>query len=152
MSTQTIEKTILSNLNTNEDYSRKVLPFLKPDYFSDRTERIVFQEIEKFVDKYNTIPTKETLCIEVEDRKDLNDEEYRNVIETINALKSSDVDLNWLTDVTEKFCKDKAVYNAVLDGIKIIDGKDKDQTPEAIPTILSDALSVSFDTMWVTTM
>ena len=146
MSTQTIEKTILSNLNTNEDYSRKVLPFLKPDYFSDRTERIVFQEIEKFVDKYNTIPTKETLCIEVEDRKDLNDEEYRNVIETINALKSSDVDLNWLTDVTEKFCKDKAVYNAVLDGIKIIDGKDKDQTPEAIPTILSDALSVSFDT------
>jgi len=149
MSTQTIEKTILTQLISNEDYSRKVLPFLKPEYYSDRTERLVFQQIAKFIEKYNSIPTKECLHIEVEERTDLNDDEYRKVIETIDGLNCSDplsIDQNWLGDVTEKFCKDKAVYNAVLDGIRIIDGKDKEKTPESIPSILSEALSVSFDT------
>ena len=145
MSTQTIERTALTHLIYNEDYARKVIPFLKPDYFSNRSERIVFEEIEKFLEKYNALPTKETLTIGVDSRKDLTDEEYKKIVELIGSLEKTEVDLQWLHDETEKFCKDKAIYNAVLDGIKIIDGKDKQRTPEAIPSILSDALAVSFD-------
>ena len=145
MLTQTIERTTLSNLIHNEDYCRKVIPFIKPIYFANRDERIVFEEIEKFLEKYNALPTKETLTIGVDSRKDLTDEEYKKIVELIGSLEKTEVDLQWLHDETEKFCKDKAIYNAVLDGIKIIDGKDKQRTPEAIPTILSDALAVSFD-------
>ena len=145
MLTQTIERTTLSNLIHNEDYCRKVIPFIKPIYFANRDERIVFEEIEKFLDKYNALPTKETLTIGVDSRKDLTDDEYKKIVELIGSLEKTEVDLQWLHDETEKFCKDKAIYNAVLEGIKIIDGKDKDRTPEAIPTILSDALAVSFD-------
>ena len=145
MLTQTIERTTLSNLIHNEDYCRKVIPFIKPLYFSNRDERVVFEEIEKFLEKYNALPTQETLTIGVDSRKDLTDEEYKKIVELIGSLEKTEVDLQWLHDETEKFCKDKAIYNAVLDGIKIIDGKDKQRTPEAIPTILSDALAVSFD-------
>ena len=145
MLTQTIERTTLTNLIHNEDYCRKVIPFIKPLYFSNRDERIIFEEIEKFLEKYNALPTKETLTIGIDSRKDLTEEEYQKVVEVISTLDKTDVDLDWLHDETEKFCKDKAIYNAVLDGIKIIDGKDKDRTPEAIPSILSDALAVSFD-------
>ena len=145
MLTQTIERTTLSNLIHNEDYCRKVIPFIKPIYFANRDERIVFEEIEKFLEKYNALPTKETLTIGVDSRKDLTDDEYKKIVELIGSLEKTEVDLQWLHDETEKFCKDKAIYNAVLDGIKIIDGKDKNRTPEAIPTILSDALAVSFD-------
>ena len=145
MLTQTIERTTLSNLIHNEDYCRKVIPFIKPIYFANRDERIVFEEIEKFLEKYNALPTKETLTIGVDSRKDLTDEEYKKIVELIGSLEKTEVDLQWLHDETEKFCKDKAIYNAVLDGIKIIDGKDKNRTPEAIPSILSDALAVSFD-------
>jgi len=145
MSTQTIERTTLTHLIYNEDYTRKVLPFIKPEYFANRNERVVFEEIEKFLDKYNSLPTKETLTIGIDNRKDITDEEYKKVVDIISSLDKTDVDLQWLHDETEKFCKDKAIYNAVLDGIKIIDGKDKDRTPEAIPSILSDALAVSFD-------
>ena len=143
--TQTIERTTLTNLIYNEDYTRKVLPFIKPEYFANRNERVVFEEIEKFLEKYNSLPTKETLTIGIDNRKDITDEEYKKVVDIISSLDKTDVDLQWLHDETEKFCKDKAIYNAVLDGIKIIDGKDKDRTPEAIPSILSDALAVSFD-------
>ena len=143
--TQTIERTTLTNLIYNEDYTRKVLPFIKAEYFANRNERVVFEEIEKFLDKYNSLPTKETLTIGVDNRKDITDEEYKKVVDIISSLDKTDVDLQWLHDETEKFCKDKAIYNAVLDGIKIIDGKDKERTPEAIPSILSDALAVSFD-------
>ena len=145
MLTQTIERTTLSNLIHNEDYCRKVIPFIKPIYFANRDERIVFEEIEKFLEKYNALPTKETLTIGIDSRKDLTDEEYKKIVELIGSLEKTEVDLQWLHDETEKFCKDKAIYNAVLDGIKIIDGKDKNRTPEAIPSILSDALAVSFD-------
>ena len=145
MSIQTIERTTLTHLIYNEDYTRKVLPFIKPEYFANRNERVVFEEIEKFLDKYNTLPTKETLTIGVDNRKDINDEEYKKVVDIISSLDNTDVDIQWLHDETEKFCKDKAIYNAVLDGIKIIDGKDKNRTPEAIPTILSEALNVAFD-------
>ena len=145
MSIQTIERTTLTHLIYNEEYTRKVLPFIKKEYFSNRSERIVFEEIEKFLEKYNALPTKETLSIEVDNRKDITDEEYGKVVDIIGSLDKTDVDIQWLHDQTEKFCKDKAIYNAVLDGIKIIDGKDKDRTPEAIPSILSEALGVAFD-------
>ena len=145
MLTQTIERTTLSHLIHNEDYCRKVLPFIKSNYFSNRSERVVFEEIEKFLEKYNSLPTKETLTIGIDNRKDINDDEYKKIVEVITSLDKTEVDLQWLHDETEKFCKDKAIYNAVLDGIKIIDGKDKERTPEAIPSILSEALGVAFD-------
>ena len=142
---QTIERTALTQLVTNEQYARKVLPFMKKDYFSDRTERTVFEEITKFVDKYNKIPTQTSLEIEVQGRKDLNEDDYKKVVAVIQTLSSTDVDFDWLVDTTEKFCKDKAVYNAIVEGISIIDGKDKDRGPDAIPSILTDALAVGFD-------
>ena len=142
---QTIERTALTQLVTNEQYARKVLPFMKGDYFSDKTERTVFEEITKFVDKYNKIPTQTSLEIEVSGRKDLNEEEFKKVVAVIQTLESTDVDFDWLVDTTEQFCKDKAVYNAIVDGISIIDGKDKQRGPDAIPSILTDALAVGFD-------
>mgnify|MGYP003112538368 FL=1 len=142
---QTIERTTLTQLVTNEQYARKVLPFMKKDYFSDRTERTIFEEITKFVDKYNKIPTQTSLEIEVQGRKDLNENDYKKVVAVIQTLSSTDVDFDWLVDTTEKFCKDKAVYNAIVEGISIIDGKDKDRGPDAIPGILTDALAVGFD-------
>ena len=142
---QTIERTTLTQLVHNEQYARKVLPFMKGDYFSDRTERTVFEEIAKFVDKYNTIPTQTSLEIEVSARKDLNGDDFKKVIETIKNMEFTDVDFDWLVDTTEQFCKDKAVYNAIVEGISIIDGKDKKRGADAIPSILTDALAVGFD-------
>ena len=145
MQNQTIERTTLSQLVYNEEYARKVLPFLKGDYFADKTERTVFEEIQKFVEKYNSVPTQTSLEIEVSDRGDLNESDYKKVIEVIKTLKSTEVDYDWLVDTTEKFCKDKAVYNAIVDGIKIIEGKDKKRDAGAIPSLLTDALAVGFD-------
>ena len=143
--TNRLEDTILSHLIHNEDYCRKVLPFLKDDYFASRSDKVLFSEIYAFVDKYNNLPTKETLIIELGNRKDITEEEYKAIKQTINGLSYEENELQWLLDTTEKFCKDKAVNNAVLNGIKILDGKDKKRTPEAIPSILSEALAVSFD-------
>ena len=145
MVTQTIERTALTQLVTNEQYARKVLPFIKEDYFADKTERTIFSEITKFVDKYNKIPTQTSLEIEVSGRKDLNEEEFKKVVAVIKTLESTDVDFDWLVNTTEKFCKDKAVYNAIVEGISIIDGKDKLRGPDAIPNILTEALAVGFD-------
>ena len=145
-SEQTIERTALSQLVCNEEYARKVLPFLKGDYFSDKIERAVFEEIQKFVEKYNGVPTQTSLEIEVSDRGDLNESDYKKVIEVIKTLEFTEVDFNWLVDTTEKFCKDKAVYNAIVDGIKIIEGKDRNRDAGAIPRILTAALGVGFDT------
>jgi len=145
MSTQTIERTALSNLVYNEPYARKVLPFIKPEYFTNRHERVVFEEINKFMEKYGNQPTKEALSIELDNRKDLNEEEFKSVLTIVETLSHAEVDMQWLVDTTEKFCKDKAVYNAILNGIQIIEGKDKTHTSEAIPSILSEALSVAFD-------
>ena len=146
MSIQTIERTTLTNLIWDENYARKVIPFIKPEYYSDKNERVIFEEITKFTEKYNSIPTQEALTIELDNRKDVNDDEYKKIVDIISSLQKSDVDTQWLLDTTEKFCKDKAIYNAVVEGIGIIDGKDKERTPEAIPSILSEALAVSFDT------
>ena len=142
---QTIERTALTHLVTNEEFARKVLPHIKSDYFSDRTERTIFEEIEKFVDKYKKIPTQTSLEIEVQSRKDLNEDDYKKVAEVIRTLEETEVDFEWLVNTTEQFCKDKAVYNAIVEGIQIIDGKDKNRDVSAIPSILTDALAVGFD-------
>ena len=140
-----IETTILRNFFFNEDFTRKALPFVKPDYFTNRTERLLFEEIYNFVNSYKNLPTKETILIEFGRRKDLNDEEVKSVKELVNGFIDEKSDLQWLLDTTERFCKDRAVHNAVLSGIKILDCKDKQRQTEAIPSILSEALAVSFD-------
>ena len=142
----TIERTVLSNLVHNEDYARKVLPFIKGEYFSDRTERVVFEEIEKFVDKYNALPNQNSLEVELDSRKDLNEEDYKRVLSVVKELqKDDDVIFDWLVETTEDFCKDKAVYNAIVDGIAIIDGRYKKRGVDALPNILTNALAVGFD-------
>ena len=140
-----IELTILRNLIFNEDYTRKTLPFINEIYFTKREEKILFQEIDSFVQKYKNLPTKESILIELGNRKDINEEEHRIVKDLITSLNNEEIEQQWLLDTTEKFCKDRAVHNAVLDGIKILDGKDQKRTQEAIPSILADALAVSFD-------
>src|SRR6056300_1627054 len=140
-----IELTILRNFFFNEDFTRKALPFVKTDYFTNRIERLLYEEVDKFVQQYKNLPTKETILIEFGRRKDINDEEVKLIKELVSGFNDEKTDLQWLLDTTEKFCKDRAVHNAVLSGIKILDGKDKKQTPEAIPHILSEALAVSFD-------
>ena len=140
-----IENTIISSLFFKEEYTRKVLPFIKEEYFGNRVEQLLFGEIFKFVEKYNNLPTKDAILIELNSRRDINEEELNNIKDYVVAVEDTDQDDQWLSETTEKFCKDRAVHNAVLSGIKILDGKDKKQTPEAIPHILSDALAVSFD-------
>ena len=140
-----IENTIISSLFFNEDYTRKVLPFIKEEYFGNRVEQLLYGEIFKFVEKYNNLPTKDAMLIELGSRKDINEEELNHLKDYVVAVENTEADEQWLTETTEKFCKDRAVHNAVLSGIKILDGKDKKQTAEAIPHILSDALAVSFD-------
>ena len=140
-----IENTIISSLFFNEDYTRKVLPFIKEEYFGNRVEQLLYGEIFKFVEKYNNLPTKDAMLIELGQRKDINEEELNHLKDYVNQIENTESDEKWLTETTEKFCKDRAVHNAVLSGIKILDGKDKKQSAEAIPHILSDALAVSFD-------
>ena len=140
-----IERIILRNLFYNEDFTRKVLPFIKSDFFTSHSEATLFGEINEFVLKYKNLPTKETILVELNKRKDLKEEELTEIKSIVNKLDNQEVELQWLLDTTEKFCKDRAVHNAVLSGIQILDGKDKKQNPEAIPSILSEALAVSFD-------
>jgi replicative DNA helicase len=140
-----IEQKILTNLIYDEQYCRKVIPFLKKEYFQDRKESIVVSEIIEFFGKYNKPATPEVISIEVGNRKDLTDKELVELDSYISGLINEPVNADWMLENTEKFCKDKAVYNAILSSIKIIDGNDKVHTKDAIPSILSDALAVSFD-------
>ena len=140
-----IEKVILRNLVYNEEYLRKVIPFIEPDYFNERNERVVFEHITKYAAEYNSLITKEVLLIEIEDRRDITQEEVKNINGTINELEDIECDLEWLSDTTEKWCRDRAIYLALMESIKIADGQDEKQNRDAIPTILSDALSVSFN-------
>ena len=143
-----LEQTILSNLISSPDYTRKVIPYLKEEYFQDTTEKVVFKTISLYVDRYKSPPEdKEIIKLDLQ-KATLNEEQYKVAQEYVDNL-SSDISIEqfeWLVDETEKWCKNKAIYNAILDGIHIIDGKSKDQTPDAIPEILTNALSVSFDT------
>ncbi len=140
-----IEKVILRNLVYNEEYLRKVLPFIEPDYFNDRSERVVFEHITKYAAEYNSLITKEVLQIEIEDRRDITQDEVKNIFGTINELEDIECDFEWLSDTTEKWCRDRAIYLALMESIKIADGQDDKKNRDAIPTILSDALSVSFN-------
>ena len=143
-----LEQTILTNLIYNSEYTRKVIPYIKAAYFQDITQKVVFQTIETYVNNYKSNPDNiEVIKLDLQ-KASLNEEQYKQAQELVDSLGEavSDEQFDWLVDETEKWCKDKAIYNAILDGIHIIDGKSKDQTPEAIPTILTDALSVSFDT------
>ena len=140
-----IENTIISSLFFNEEYTRKVLPFIKEEYFSNRVEQLLFGEVFGFIEKYNNLPTKDAILIELNSRRDINEEELQHIKDYVVSVENTESDDQWLLETTEKFCKDRAVHNAVLAGIKILDNKDKTQTPEAIPHILSEALSVSFD-------
>jgi len=140
-----LETKILSNLLYDETYTRKVIPFIKETYFDVIYEKIIFQEIYNFVTKYDDIPTKSVLNIEIENRKDISDDMFQSAMATIADLKEEKVDQQWLLDTTEKWCKDRAIYLALLESVKIADGKDKTRSKDSIPSILSDALSVSFD-------
>jgi len=140
-----IEFLILKNLLHNEKYLRKTIPFIKGEYFQDSNQKMVFEEISSFVDQYNELPTKEILTIEVEKRNDINEDSFKEVTHLIGCLDDSPVEFEWLCDTTEKWCRDRAIYLALLDSIAIADGKDEKKNPEAIPSILSDALAVSFD-------
>jgi len=145
---QRIETIILKNLLHNEEYSRKVLPFLNKDYFLEHTDKLLYQQVDLFINKYNNLPTKEALVIEL-DNTPLKDEEFENVTELLTHLegqKDEKSDIQWLLETTEKFCQDKAIYNAVVHSIKILDEPEKSNDDKgAIPELLTDALSVSFD-------
>ena len=141
-----IETTILSNLIHDEEYSRKVIPFLKKEYFADRIESIVSEEILKFFETFSKLATHEILSIEISNRRDINSTELSQAQTLVETLTKIDIDTNWLIDHTEAFCKQRAVYIAILDSIQIIEGKDKVHTQEAIPNLLSEALSICFDT------
>ena len=144
-----LEQAILKNLVYNEEYLRKVLPFLKPEYFSDRTEKTIFNEITSFTETYNTTPAIEAIGIAVKERNTLTDDEVekcQTYLKEIESNKETSTEIQWLVDKTEKFCQEKAIYNAVLGSISILDGKDKKNEKGSIPKILSDALAVSFDT------
>ena len=144
--TTNIEQTIIKNIITNEDFMRKVLPFIRPDYF-EGTYRQLFKEVGKFVGKYNKLPTSESFKIELDQSDSFNEEQYRHAVEIIPQLFDGEsVDQQWLYDTTEKWCQDRALYNAVMESITIIDGKHQSLTKNALPDILTKALGVSFDT------
>ena len=140
-----IETTIIRNLIHNEDFSRKVIPFIEPSYFENRSEKIIFEEISSFIVKYGSAVTIEALNIEVENRSDVTDDEVKEIREMNQYLNDSPVDQQWLLDVTEKWCRDRAIYLALMESIQLADGKDDKTGRDAIPSILSDALAVSFD-------
>ena len=145
MATERIEETILRNLLCNEEYYRKVVPFLKSEYFNDYHEKVIFEEIADFSGKYDKVPTKEVLTINLQNRNDLTDDAYKDSISTVQGLSDEWVDFNWLIDSTEKWCQDRAIYLALMRSIQIADGGDKKLSTNAIPSILQEALAVSFD-------
>ena len=140
-----IETTILRNLLFNNDYCRKVLPFIKNEYFENLHEKVVFEEICKFIIAYDGLATKEVLLIETEKRTDITEDTYKTICDYVSNLDNSPVDNNWITDTTEKWCRDRAIYLALMESIKIADGQDDKKNRDAIPTILQEALSISFD-------
>ena len=140
-----IENKILSNLIHVEDYMRKVIPFIKDVYFDNVSEKTIFQEILEFINQYDGLPSKSVLSIEVENRKDLSEDMFKECVTIIDSFNDEKVDQTWLVDSTEKWCKERAVYLALMESVKIADGKDEKKNRDAIPSILSEALSVSFD-------
>jgi len=141
-----LEKTILTNLLRNEDYTRKVLPFIKGEYFSAEEDRVLYTEIQNFILKYNRLPDRVALAIEVDNLRNIKEDQVKSIKDFLESLKGvPDTNQQWLIDSTEKFCQDKALYHAIMKSIEIMNNKSGSLTTGAIPTILSDALSVSFD-------
>lgn len=142
-----IEQTILRNLFRDEDYFRKVLPFLKSEYYEELNEKIIYEEIRKFADKYDRLPTTEVVLIEIERRDDISDQTFGEVRSICKSFADVEEDptKDWLLDATEKWCKDRAIYLALMESIKLAEGKDEKKSRDAIPDILKEALSVSFD-------
>ena len=143
--TERIEESILRNLLHNEEYYRKVVPFLKAEYFESYHEKIIYEEIADFAAKYDKVPTKEVLTINLQNRTDLTDESFQDSVSAVRGLSDEWVDYEWLLDATEKWCKDRAIYLALMQSIKVADGEDKKISRDAIPSILQEALAVSFD-------
>ena len=143
-----METVILKNLVLNEDYARKVVPFLQEEYFQDKSEKTVFNIVSKFILKYNSIPTKDAVLISLGDERSLGETEFKKCSSITDEMykEGEKSDTVWLIENTEKFCKEKAIYNGIMESIGIIEGKDKEKTQNAIPEIMSKALSVSFDT------
>ena len=145
MATERIEQTILRNLLFSEVYYRKVVPFIKAEYFQEYHEKIVYEEIADFASKYDKVPTQEVLAINLQNRNDLTEEAFQNSVSIVRELTDEWVDYEWLLDATEKWCKDRAIYIALMQSIKVADGGDPKISRDAIPSILQEALAVSFD-------
>ena len=145
MVSERVPLTILNNLIHDEEYTRKVIPFIEEDYFEERSDKIVFEEISSFLKSYDSLPSKEVLQIEVGKRVDLTQDEFQSTEQLINALGESEYEQEWVYDTTEAWCKERAIYNALMESIKIADGQDEKKNRDAIPSILSNALAVGFD-------
>ena len=145
MMTERVPLTILKNLLHDEQYTRKVLPFVQPEYFEERCDRVVFEEISSYLKDYDGLPTKEVLHIEIEKRTDLSEDEFKLSDQLVGSLEPTESDSEWMLNTTEKWCKERAIYLALMESIKIADGQDDKKQPDAIPSILSDALAVGFD-------
>lgn len=142
----TIEQTILSNLLYDDVYMRKVFPFLKEEYFAEASTKVVYRHISEFINKYNTLPTKEALSIAFHNDKTIAEDMFSDISNLTNSLEKSDSNREWAIDETEKYCKDRAVYNAIVSSISILDGRDKVMAKDGIPALLQEALGVCFDT------
>ena len=140
-----LELTILGSLIYNDEYTRKVLPFLKSEYFQIKSHKVIFLEIHEYVTNYNSLPSLNALGIECQERTDLTEEQFKEIIEVLNELPKEDHDLDWIVDTTEKWCQERAIYLSLMESVKIADGQDEKRDKGAIPQILSDALGVSFD-------
>ena len=145
MASERVALTILKNLIHDEEYTRKVIPFIEDNYFEERSDKVVFEEISTFLKTYDALPTKEVLQIEVSKRTDLTQDEFQSTEQLIDALDLQEYKKDWVLDTTESWCKERAIYNALMESIKIADGQDDKKNRDAIPSILSDALAVGFD-------
>ena len=141
-----LETTILSNLIHNDEYTRRVLPFIKPEYFHDAVEKLIFTQIQEFVTKYNSVPTKEILLVELNKKENIAEAVFSNTVTYINDITHEVKNVQWLLDSTESFCQERAVFHALMESVSIVEGRSKDKDKGAIPKILSDALGVTFDT------
>jgi replicative DNA helicase len=140
-----VEFLVLKSLLHNEDFLRKTIPFIKSEYFQDSNQKVVFEEILDFVNQYNQSPTREVLSIEIEKRNDVTEQSFKELTHLVSCLDEEPQEFQWLLNTTEKWCKERAIYLALMESIQIADGQDDKKAPDAIPSILSDALSVSFD-------
>ena len=140
-----LEVTILNNLISNEEFTRKVLPFLKSDYFTVRSYKIIFAEIHEYITNYNALPSLNALSIECQERTDLTEDQFKDIMEVLRELSDEKAELDWILNTTEKWCQERAIYLSLMESVKIADGQDDKRDKGAIPQILSDALGVSFD-------